>query len=190
MSTKDPKRTGSNLSHWMARCHNFRLQLLDHPAPRMKVENFSFIFICRKGKLTSQPMDKWPGKFFNFPDWFPIYRYPYDQPTVKFLTKVIHPNVSRHGDIGLDVLTWNYSMLQSLTKILLSVQSLLGEPFTQVMKQLWTFESTWFQELTKNFFFLSRNAWNRNWVVCMTTIGNDSMHWLDIGRRSMQWWTK
>ncbi|XP_037050086.1 uncharacterized protein LOC119084271 [Bradysia coprophila] len=57
--------------------------------------------------------------------------YPHQTPTFKFLTKVIHPNISRHGDIGLDVLTWNYSRTQSLNKVLLSIQSLLGDPYTR-----------------------------------------------------------
>ena len=28
--------------------------------------------------------------------------YPFDPPEVRFLTKIFHPNVSRHGDIGID----------------------------------------------------------------------------------------
>ena len=28
--------------------------------------------------------------------------YPFDPPEVRFLTRIFHPNVSRHGDVGID----------------------------------------------------------------------------------------
>jgi ubiquitin-protein ligase len=54
-------------------------------------------------------------------------------PVLRFLTKIIHPNVSRHGDIGIDLLiqqSWSISI--TLSKLLLSVQSLLTDPFTNI----------------------------------------------------------
>lgn len=59
-------------------------------------------------------------------------RYPMDPPVVRFLTKIFHPNVSRHGDIGLDSLQHNWSLALTLPKILLSIQSLLTDPYTRV----------------------------------------------------------
>ncbi|XP_003746064.1 uncharacterized protein LOC100905105 [Galendromus occidentalis] len=59
-------------------------------------------------------------------------RYPMDPPVVRFLTKIFHPNVSRHGDIGLDSLQHNWSLALTLSKILLSIQSLLTDPYTRV----------------------------------------------------------
>ncbi|OQR74206.1 hypothetical protein BIW11_01008 [Tropilaelaps mercedesae] len=59
-------------------------------------------------------------------------RYPMDPPVVRFVTKIFHPNVSRHGDIGLDSLQHNWSLALTLPKILLSIQSLLTDPYTRV----------------------------------------------------------
>ncbi|KAG4071320.1 hypothetical protein HA402_004024 [Bradysia odoriphaga] len=94
-------------------------------------------YIALNGKLTQlqasivgPPDTPYEGGIFFLQIHVPQ-DYPHQAPTIKFLTKIIHPNISRHGDIGLDVLTWNYSRAQSLNTVLLSIQSLLGDPFTQ-----------------------------------------------------------
>lgn len=53
-------------------------------------------------------------------------------PIVRFLTKIVHPNVSRHGDVGIDIIQHNWSLALTISKLLLSVQSLLTDPFTEV----------------------------------------------------------
>lgn len=71
------------------------------------------------------------GKFFLF-IYFPE-RYPMAPPTVRFLTKILHPNVSRHGDVGIDIFQQqNWSLALNVAKVLLSVQSLLTDPYTEV----------------------------------------------------------
>lgn len=67
--------------------------------------------------------------FHNFASNF---RYPMSPPTVRFLTKIVHPNVSRHGDVGVDIIQHNWSLALTISKLLLSVQSLLTDPFTEV----------------------------------------------------------
>ncbi|XP_075701841.1 ubiquitin-conjugating enzyme E2 C isoform X2 [Rhinoderma darwinii] len=52
--------------------------------------------------------------------------YPYNAPTVKFITPCFHPNVDNHGNICLDILKENWSALYDVRTILLSLQSLLG----------------------------------------------------------------
>jgi len=54
--------------------------------------------------------------------------YPYSPPTVKFSTPCFHPNVDTHGNICLDILKEKWSALYDVRTILLSIQSLLGEP--------------------------------------------------------------
>lgn len=58
--------------------------------------------------------------------------YPLCPPIVKFLTKVFHPNVSRHGDVGIDSLQHNWSLALTISKVLISVQSLLTDPYCHV----------------------------------------------------------
>ncbi|XP_048744495.1 ubiquitin-conjugating enzyme E2 C-like [Ostrea edulis] len=54
--------------------------------------------------------------------------YPYQAPTVKFDTPCYHPNVDQSGNICLDILKEKWSALYDVRTILLSIQSLLGEP--------------------------------------------------------------
>ncbi|XP_021572302.1 ubiquitin-conjugating enzyme E2 C-like isoform X3 [Carlito syrichta] len=54
--------------------------------------------------------------------------YPYSAPTVKFLTPCYHPNVDTQGNICLDILKDKWYALYDVRTILLSIQSLLGEP--------------------------------------------------------------
>ncbi|XP_043823600.1 ubiquitin-conjugating enzyme E2 C-like [Dromiciops gliroides] len=53
--------------------------------------------------------------------------YPYNAPTVKFVTPCYHPNVDTQGNICLDILK-DKSALYDVRTILLCIQSLLGEP--------------------------------------------------------------
>ncbi|KAK9839344.1 hypothetical protein WJX84_006585 [Apatococcus fuscideae] len=54
--------------------------------------------------------------------------YPFKAPTVKFETPCFHPNVDQHGNICLDILKEKWSAAYSVRTVLLSIQSLLGEP--------------------------------------------------------------
>uniref|UniRef100_A0A1A8H4T3 Ubiquitin-conjugating enzyme E2 C n=1 Tax=Nothobranchius korthausae TaxID=1143690 RepID=A0A1A8H4T3_9TELE len=54
--------------------------------------------------------------------------YPYHAPRVKFVTPCFHPNVDNQGFICLDILKDKWSALYDVRSILLSIQSLLGEP--------------------------------------------------------------
>ena len=52
----------------------------------------------------------------------PLY-YPFYPPEVRFLTRILHPNVSRHGDVGIDlILQHNWSCGMTLSKVLISIQ--------------------------------------------------------------------
>lgn len=54
--------------------------------------------------------------------------YPYSPPSVHFLTKCFHPNIDLQGALCLDILKEKWSALYDVRTILLSIQSLLGEP--------------------------------------------------------------
>ncbi|CAH0401315.1 unnamed protein product [Chilo suppressalis] len=60
------------------------------------------------------------------------YAYPMSPPVVRFLTRILHPNVSRHGDVGIDSVHHNWSLALTISKVLISIQSLLTDPYTAV----------------------------------------------------------
>ncbi|CBI31480.3 hypothetical protein AAG906_034389 [Vitis piasezkii] len=58
---------------------------------------------------------------------FPL-DYPFKPPQVKFETMCFHPNIDQFGNICLDILQDKWSSAYDCKTVLLSIQSLLGEP--------------------------------------------------------------
>ncbi|PWN19361.1 ubiquitin-conjugating enzyme E2 2 [Microstroma glucosiphilum] len=54
--------------------------------------------------------------------------YPNKPPTVKFLSRMFHPNVYASGELCLDILQNRWSPTYDVSAILTSVQSLLNDP--------------------------------------------------------------
>ncbi|CAH0556714.1 unnamed protein product [Brassicogethes aeneus] len=54
--------------------------------------------------------------------------YPLSPPSVRFLTKIFHPNIDKLGRICLDILKNQWSPALQVRTVLLSIQALLSSP--------------------------------------------------------------
>jgi ubiquitin-conjugating enzyme E2 D len=80
-----------------------------------------------KGCIFGPEDSAYQGGVFNLSIQFPV-DYPFRPPHVKFLTKIYHPNINSSGLICLDILKGQWSPALTISKILLSITSLLTDP--------------------------------------------------------------
>jgi ubiquitin-conjugating enzyme E2 A len=77
--------------------------------------------------LTGPVETMWEGGIFQLSLSFSE-EYPNQPPRVKFLTKVLHPNIYVDGNICLDILRAQWSPGYDVRALLVSIQSLLCDP--------------------------------------------------------------
>jgi len=94
---------------------------------------------CTAGPVHPSDMFKWEGIIFgpsDSPYTGGVFKlvihfgadYPFKPPHIQFTTKIYHPNINGAGAICLDILKSQWSPALTISKVLLSISSLLCEP--------------------------------------------------------------
>lgn len=80
-----------------------------------------------EGMILGPNDSPYQGGVFKLEILFPV-DYPFKPPKVQFTTKIYHPNINAAGLICLDILKQQWSPALTISKVLLSVTSLLTDP--------------------------------------------------------------
>lgn len=84
-------------------------------------------FFKWEGIILGPADSPYAGGVFKLQIYFPV-DYPFKPPTVQFITKIYHPNINPVGLICLDILKQQWSPALTISKVLLSITSLLTDP--------------------------------------------------------------
>jgi len=79
------------------------------------------------GTIIGPTESPYTGGIFKLEIHFPT-NYPFKPPKIIFNTKIYHPNISKNGNICLDILKDQWSPALTISKVLLSICSLLTDP--------------------------------------------------------------
>ena len=80
-----------------------------------------------EGVILGPSDSPYAGGVFKLEILFPV-DYPFKPPKLQFITKIYHPNINPTGLICLDILKQQWSPALTISKVLLSVTSLLTDP--------------------------------------------------------------
>ncbi|EFN71567.1 Ubiquitin-conjugating enzyme E2-17 kDa [Camponotus floridanus] len=113
----------------MSRARNVTLR---HLSTMVDTRNFRTLVEIRQHNARLDlwemiPDSPYQGGVFFLTIHFPT-DYPFKPPKVAFTTRIYHPNINSNGSICLDILRSQWSPALTISKVLLSICSLLCDP--------------------------------------------------------------
>lgn len=103
------------------------MDLMLHPIPSISAFPSDSNLSLWTATMTGPANTPYSSLTFKLSLDFPA-NYPYAPPVVLFKTPIYHPNVDFSGRICLDILKDKWSAVMNVGTVLVSLQSLLGEP--------------------------------------------------------------
>lgn len=130
-ATDQTSNRGLNNHSITKRLQNELFHLMTNPTPGISAFPESDSNLIRWSGTIEGPKDTpYEGLNYKILLEFPL-DYPYHPPIIEFKTPMWHPNVNSNGQICLDILKEKWSPAFNIQTILISLQSLLGEPNNQ-----------------------------------------------------------
>ncbi|KAK3091314.1 hypothetical protein FSP39_018869 [Pinctada imbricata] len=80
-----------------------------------------------QASIVGPPDSPYQGGVYQLNILFPT-DYPFKPPKITFKTKIYHPNIHSNGSICLDILRSQWSPALTISKVLLSITSLMTDP--------------------------------------------------------------
>jgi ubiquitin-conjugating enzyme E2 D/E len=108
-----------------------------------------------EGVIMGPTDSPYTGGVFKLDIQFPV-DYPFKPPKIQFTTKIYHPNVNATGLICLDILKQQWSPALTISKVLLSITSLLtdpnpDDPFVPEIAQLYKSNKSLYESKAREF---------------------------------------
>ncbi|KAG0496958.1 hypothetical protein HPP92_001649 [Vanilla planifolia] len=122
-----PVAKGNESQSVLKRLQSELMALMMHGDPGISAFPEEENIFCWKGTIVGVKDTVYEGMVYKLSLSFPT-DYPFKPPKVKFENPCFHPNVDLCGNICLDILQDKWSSAYDVRTVLISIQSLLGEP--------------------------------------------------------------
>ncbi|KAF2637334.1 ubiquitin-conjugating enzyme [Massarina eburnea CBS 473.64] len=127
MALSEGPRASNSAANVASRLQKELMDIMTHPTPGITAFPSSENLTTWTATIDGPEATPYEALVFKLTFEFPA-NYPYAPPHVVFKTPIYHPNVDFSGRICLDILKDKWSAVYNTGTVLLSLQSLLGEP--------------------------------------------------------------
>lgn len=118
-----------------------------------------------QASIMGPPDSPYQGGVFFLTIHFPT-DYPFKPPKVGFTTRIYHPNINSNGSICLDILRSQWSPALTISKVLLSICSMLtdpnpDDPLVPEIAKMYKTDRTRYNQLAREWTTKYASTWRR-----------------------------